>query len=67
MATPPTTWFITGAARGIGAHTVQAALDAGHNVVATARSRQQISTVHDRLLALDLDVANEAQAHAAVQ
>lgn len=67
MSFQPTTWFITGAARGIGAHTVQAALAAGHNVVATARDRQNITSTHDRLLALDLDVTVEAQAQAAVQ
>ncbi|WP_295953427.1 oxidoreductase [Rhodoferax sp.] len=67
MSFHPQTWFITGAARGIGAHTVQAALAAGHNVVATARNRHSITTTHDRLLALDLDVTVEAQAHAAVQ
>jgi NAD(P)-dependent dehydrogenase (short-subunit alcohol dehydrogenase family) len=67
MPFQPTTWFITGAARGIGAHTVQAALAAGHNVVATARSRHSITTTHDRLLALNLDVTVEAQAQAAVQ
>lgn len=67
MSFHPQTWFITGAARGIGAHTVQAALAAGHNVVATARSRHSITTTHDRLLALDLDVAVDSQAQAAVQ
>ena len=67
MSSLPTTWFITGAARGIGAHTVQAALAAGHNVVATARNHQNITTTHERLLALDLDVTVEAQAQAAVQ
>ena len=63
----PQTWLITGAARGIGAHTMQAALAAGHNVVATARSCHSIATTHDRLLALDLDVTDEAQAKTAVQ
>jgi NAD(P)-dependent dehydrogenase (short-subunit alcohol dehydrogenase family) len=67
MSFHPTAWFITGAARGIGAHTVQAALAAGHNVVATARNHRNIPTAHDRLLALDLDVTNAAQAHTAVQ
>ena len=67
MPSQPTTWFITGAARGIGAHTVQAALAAGHNVVATARNHHSTTTTHDRLLVLDLDVTVEAQAHAAVQ
>ena len=67
MAYPSTTWFITGAARGIGAQIVQAALAAGHNVVATARQRDSIHIAHDRLLALDLDVTNVAQADAATQ
>ena len=67
MSFHPHTWFITGAARGIGAHTVQAALAAGHNVVATARKRGSITLTHDRLLALDLDVTDAAQAQAAVQ
>ncbi len=62
MTLHPQTWFITGAARGIGAHTVQAALAAGHNVVATARNRDSITTTHERLLALDLDVTMDAQA-----
>ncbi|SDP94389.1 NADP-dependent 3-hydroxy acid dehydrogenase YdfG [Rhodoferax sp. OV413] len=67
MSFQPHTWFITGAARGIGAHTVQAALAAGHNVVATARKRENITLTDDRLLALDLDVTDAAQAQAAVQ
>ncbi|MCX7276205.1 MAG: oxidoreductase [Burkholderiales bacterium] len=67
MSFQPHTWFITGAARGIGAHTVQAALAAGHNVVATARKRDSITLTDDRLLALDLDVTDAAQAQAAVQ
>lgn len=62
MTLHPQTWFITGAARGIGAHTVQAALAAGHNVVATARSRDRITANHERLLALDLDVTMDARA-----
>ena len=41
MSFKPSTWFITGAARGIGAHTVEAALAAGHNVVATARNNRK--------------------------
>ncbi|MBC7682005.1 MAG: SDR family NAD(P)-dependent oxidoreductase [Ferruginibacter sp.] len=67
MSFQPQTWFITGAARGIGAQVVQAALAAGHNVVATARQRDSIHLAHDRLLALDLDVTNTAQADAATQ
>lgn len=67
MSLHPSTWFITGAARGIGAHTVQAALAAGHNVVATARNHRNITTSHDRLLTLDLDVSDSDQAKSAVQ
>jgi NAD(P)-dependent dehydrogenase (short-subunit alcohol dehydrogenase family) len=67
MSFQPSTWFITGAARGIGAHTVEAALAAGHNVVASARNHRNITISHDRLLALDLDVTNPVQAQSAVQ
>jgi NAD(P)-dependent dehydrogenase (short-subunit alcohol dehydrogenase family) len=67
MSFHPQTWFITGAARGIGAQVVQAALAAGHNVVATARQHSSIQLDHERLLALDLDVADATQAQAAVQ
>ena len=33
------TWFITGAGRGMGVEFAEAALAAGHNVVATGRTR----------------------------
>lgn len=62
------TWFITGASRGFGALITETALKRGDNVVATARNPV---TVTDRLgrptnlLALPLDVANEAQAREA--
>ena len=36
------TWFITGAARGLGAHIAQAALRAGDRVVATGRSPEKL-------------------------
>jgi NAD(P)-dependent dehydrogenase (short-subunit alcohol dehydrogenase family) len=67
MTSLPSTWLVTGAARGIGAHIVQAALAAGHNVVATARNPKTIIPYHDRLLALELDVTKADQAQAAVQ
>jgi NAD(P)-dependent dehydrogenase (short-subunit alcohol dehydrogenase family) len=64
------TWFITGAARGIGAEVANAALAAGDQVVATGRNRAQIEKVFaahaDRVLAVELDVTNEEQAFAAV-
>ena len=61
-------WFITGASRGFGALISREALPAGDNVVATARnSRSVISEIgeYPSLLALDLDVTDEAQARQA--
>lgn len=58
-------WFITGASRGFGALITQEALKAGDAVVATARNPHVISDRfgdHPNLLALSLDVTNEAQA-----
>ncbi len=64
------TWFITGASRGLGAEIAKAALRAGDRVVAAGRSRAAVSDClgpdSDRLLAVELDVNNEAQAQAAV-
>jgi NAD(P)-dependent dehydrogenase (short-subunit alcohol dehydrogenase family) len=62
------TWFITGASRGFGALIAEQALARGDNVVATARDPL---TVTKRLgdspnvLAVALDVTDDAQAHAA--
>lgn len=67
----PQTWFITGAARGIGAEIVRVALAAGHQVAATGRDPAKIAQAFpqapDRLLALALDVTDEAQAHTAAE
>ena len=64
------TWFITGASRGLGAEIAGAALRAGDRVVATGRHRAAVSDAlgpdSSRLLSLELDVNNEAQAQAAV-
>jgi NAD(P)-dependent dehydrogenase (short-subunit alcohol dehydrogenase family) len=64
------TWFITGASRGLGADMARAALRAGDRVVAAGRQRAAVSDRlgpdHDRLLSVELDVNNEAQAQAAV-
>ncbi|TDP72282.1 oxidoreductase [Roseateles toxinivorans] len=64
------TWFITGASRGLGAEIAKAALRADDRVVAAGRSRAAVSDClgpdSDRLLAVELDVNNEAQAQAAV-
>jgi len=64
------TWFITGAGRGLGAEIAKAALAAGDRVVAAGRNRAAVSDRlgpnRDRLLSVELDVNNEAQAQAAV-
>jgi len=63
-------WMITGAARGIGARIVEAALAHGDAVVATSRdaaSVQERFPASEALLALPLDVTDEAQAASAVQ
>jgi NAD(P)-dependent dehydrogenase (short-subunit alcohol dehydrogenase family) len=60
-------WFITGASRGFGALVTEKALAKGDAVVATARKPQQIVDRfgdHPNLLAVGLDVTDEAQAHA---
>ncbi len=63
-------WFITGASRGFGALIAGEALAAGDAVVATARDPATVTQhlgTHPALLAVALDVNDEAQAHAAVQ
>jgi NAD(P)-dependent dehydrogenase (short-subunit alcohol dehydrogenase family) len=63
------TWFITGASRGFGALVAERALAAGDAVVATARNPQAITDRfgrHEKLLPVALNVADEAQAKAAV-
>lgn len=64
------TWFITGAARGLGAAIAHAALEAGDNVVVSARQLEGVQRLFapygERALAVALDVTDEAQALAAV-
>jgi len=64
-----TTWFITGASRGFGVEIARQALDRGDNVVATARNPRAVEEAlpnhQDRLLAVALDVTDEAQAQEA--
>lgn len=66
----PRTWFITGAARGLGAAIARAALDAGDNVVVAGRNRSALTAVFDedsdRVLSVALDVSDLAQAQPAV-
>ncbi|SOC58443.1 SDR family oxidoreductase [Ornithinimicrobium cerasi] len=67
--TDKTVWLVTGAGRGLGVHIARAALDAGHAVVATARSTEAIITAlgeHENLLAVALDVTDPQAATAAV-
>ncbi len=63
-------WFITGSSRGFGRALVQAVLDAGDLVVATARRPEQLAEFTrqygDRVLPLALDVTDEAAVRAAV-
>jgi len=68
------TWFITGAARGLGYEIARHALDSGANVVAAARSLAQAEASFsaapgfaERVLPVALDVTDERQAAAAVE
>ncbi|BDC86834.1 SDR family NAD(P)-dependent oxidoreductase [Aeromonas caviae] len=59
-------WFITGSSRGLGRSIAEAALAAGHRVVATARNPQQLDDLVTRygeaVYPLTLDVTDYAQA-----
>ena len=62
------TWLITGASRGLGAEIAKAVLAAGDRLIATARNQadlQQFGTNKD-VLALSMDVTDEAQVKAAI-
>jgi NAD(P)-dependent dehydrogenase (short-subunit alcohol dehydrogenase family) len=63
-------WFITGAGRGMGVYIAQAALAAGHAVVATGRNTATVATAVGEavdLLVVELDITSVASAEAAVQ
>ena len=64
-------WFVTGAARGLGAEIAKAALAAGDRVVVTGRRREALEAAFgpdsDSVLSLPLDVTREADALAAVE
>jgi short-subunit dehydrogenase involved in D-alanine esterification of teichoic acids len=69
MTSKKKTMFITGAGRGMGFHIAQAALAAGHNVVATGRNPDAVREAlgpADDLLAVKLDVTSTQDAEAAV-
>lgn len=64
-------WLITGSSRGLGRALANAVLEAGDKLVATARDPAQLADLVDaygsRVLALALDVTDEAAAEAAVK
>ena len=63
-------WFITGAGRGMGVDIAQAALAAGHAVVATGRNTEAVADAvgeADDLLVVGLDITSLASAEAAVR
>ncbi|MFJ3902806.1 SDR family NAD(P)-dependent oxidoreductase [Streptomyces sp. NPDC090025] len=70
MSTQARTWFITGSSRGFGRSLAVAALEAGDNVVASARKPEQLAelaaTYGDRVLPVALDVTDPAAAEAAL-
>ena len=64
-------WFITGAGSGIGTGIAKAALRAGDRVVATGRNLEKVRNIYpdvaqENIVFVQLDVANEGQAKAAV-
>lgn len=64
-------WLITGSGSGLGRHIAEAALAAGHSVLATARDVRALDTLVERygprVRTAVLDVRDEAQGIAAVQ
>jgi NAD(P)-dependent dehydrogenase (short-subunit alcohol dehydrogenase family) len=63
-------WFITGSGRGMGVDIAQAALAAGHAVVATGRETETVAEAvgdADDLLVAELDITSLASADAAVR
>jgi NAD(P)-dependent dehydrogenase (short-subunit alcohol dehydrogenase family) len=65
------TWLITGCSTGLGKSLAQAVLDAGHNVLVTARdvrTVQELASGHPHTAAaVALDVTNKAQIESAVK
>jgi NAD(P)-dependent dehydrogenase (short-subunit alcohol dehydrogenase family) len=64
-------WFVTGCSRGLGRAVVEAALETGDSVIATARKAEQLKdlvTTHgDRVMPLSLDVTESDAVLGAVQ
>jgi NADP-dependent 3-hydroxy acid dehydrogenase YdfG len=63
-------WFVTGANSGFGTSIAKAALDAGDQVVATARNMDKLRAafpdIHDNLALVHLDVADVGQTETAL-
>ena len=62
-------WLVTGAGRGMGVDIAQAALAAGHAVVATGRNPEAVAAAvgtHDDLLTVALDITDPRSARAAM-
>ena len=70
-ATDTPVWFITGCSTGFGRELARALIARGYRVVATARNPEDVADLAeaggDRVLALKLDVTDEAQAAAAIK
>ncbi|MFG1810031.1 SDR family NAD(P)-dependent oxidoreductase [Streptomyces sp. NPDC049040] len=70
-STTPSVFLVSGASRGLGREIVRAALDAGHHVVAGARSTGALDDLAarygDRLAVVPLDVTDDDAARAAVR
>jgi NAD(P)-dependent dehydrogenase (short-subunit alcohol dehydrogenase family) len=70
MPDSPTVFFLTGSSRGLGRAIAEAVLDAGHQLVATARNPESLDDLvaahPDRVLPLALDVTDAAAAEAAI-
>ena len=68
---PVQVWLITGSTRGLGRALSEAVLHAGHNLIATARSPEQLSDLAarygERVRTIKLDVTNEQAALDAVE
>ena len=66
------TWFVTGTSRGLGLELVTQLLERGHNVAATTRSIERLTsalgqTDTSRLLPIEVNLTDEAAVAAAVQ
>jgi NAD(P)-dependent dehydrogenase (short-subunit alcohol dehydrogenase family) len=62
-------WMITGASRGIGAEIAKVVLAAGEQLIATARDAQALAHLgsHENVIAVSMDVTNEAQVRSGVR